>query len=109
MDSILRYKVTLPTKCHLPRMGVCVLSSFCRVQLFVTLWTVVCQAPLYMGFSRHKYWSGFSCPPPGGLPYPEIKPAFLKYPVLNGRFFFFFFFFLPLALPGKPLPGMSES
>ena len=28
----------------------CVLSRFSPVQLFVTLWTVACQAPLSMGF-----------------------------------------------------------
>ena len=26
----------------------------------VTPWTVACQAPLSMGFSRQEYWSGFS-------------------------------------------------
>ena len=26
--------------------------------LFATLWTVVCQAPLFMGFPRQEYWSG---------------------------------------------------
>ena len=26
------------------------------------------------GFSRLEYWSGFSCPPPGDLPNPEIEP-----------------------------------
>ena len=30
--------------------------------------TVAHQAPLFMGFSRHTYWSGFPCPPPGDLP-----------------------------------------
>ena len=34
------------------------LSSFRRVQLFVTLWTVVLQASLSMGFSRQEYRSG---------------------------------------------------
>ena len=29
-----------------------VLSHFSHVQLFVTPWTVACQAPLSMGFSR---------------------------------------------------------
>ena len=29
-----------------------------RVRLFVTPWTVACQAPLSMGFSRQKYWRG---------------------------------------------------
>ena len=30
------------------------------VQLFPTLWTVSCQAPLSMGFSRQEYWNGLS-------------------------------------------------
>ena len=38
-------------------MCVCMLSS---VRLFVTLWTVACQAPLSMGFSRQEYWNGLS-------------------------------------------------
>ena len=33
----------------------CVLSCLCRVQLFATLWTVDCQAPLTMGFSQQEY------------------------------------------------------
>ena len=32
--------------------------GFSQVQLFVTLWTVACQAPLPMGFFRQEYWSG---------------------------------------------------
>ena len=43
--------------------------------LFATLWTVVRQAPLSMGFSRQEYWSGLPCLPPGDLPDPGIKPA----------------------------------
>ena len=30
-----------------------------RVRLFVTPWTVVCQAPLSMEFARQEDWSGF--------------------------------------------------
>ena len=30
------------------------------------LWTVACQAPLSLGFSRQEYWSGLPRPPPGG-------------------------------------------
>ena len=41
----------LPNMCML-------LSCFSHVQLFVTLWTVACQAPVSMGFSRHEYRSG---------------------------------------------------
>ena len=44
------------------------LSCFSRVRLCVTLWTVVGQAPLSMGFSRQEYWSGLRCPSPGDLP-----------------------------------------
>ena len=49
------------------------LSCFSRVWLFATLWTVACQAPLSMGFSRQEYWSGLPCPPPGDLPDPGIE------------------------------------
>ena len=34
----------------------------------VTPWTVVHQAPLFMGFSRQEYWIGLLCPPPEDLP-----------------------------------------
>ena len=40
----------------------------------VTPWTVACQAPLSMGFSRQEYWSGLLFPPPGNLPNPGIEP-----------------------------------
>ena len=46
-----------------------------RVRLFATLWTVAYQAPPFMGFSRHEYWSGLPCPSPGDLPYPGIEPG----------------------------------
>ena len=39
----------------------CVLSHFSCVWLFATLWTVACQAPLSMGFSRQEYWRGLPC------------------------------------------------
>ena len=42
-----------------------------------SLWTVGCQAPLPVGFSRQEYWSGLPCPPPEDLPNPEIKPMSL--------------------------------
>ena len=50
----------------------CVWSHFCHVQLFVTLWTVALQVPLFMGFSKQEYWSGLSFPSPGDLPHPRI-------------------------------------
>ena len=49
-------------------------KSFSHVQLFVSPWTVACQAPPSMGFSRQEYWSGVLFPFPGDLPDPGIKP-----------------------------------
>ena len=66
---------------------VCMLNCFSHVQLFVTLQTVACQAPLSMGLSREEYWSGLLCPPPGDLPSPKIKPASLSSPALIDEFF----------------------
>ena len=51
------------------------------------LWTVACQAPLSMGFSRQEYWSGLPGPPLGNLPNPGIKPSSLMSLALAGRFF----------------------
>ena len=39
-------------------------KSFSRVPLFATPWTVACQAPPSMGFSRQEYWSGVPWPSP---------------------------------------------
>ena len=64
---------------------VCV--RFSHVLLFAILWTIACQAPLSMGFSRQEHWSGLPCPPPGDLPDPGMEPASLMSPALAGRFF----------------------
>ena len=45
-----------------------------HVQLFVTPWTVACQAPPSLGFSRQEYWSGLPCPSPVDLLDPGIEP-----------------------------------
>ena len=44
------------------------------------------QVPLSMGFSRPEYWRKYPCPPPGGLPEPWIKPAYLMSPALTSEF-----------------------
>ena len=68
-------------------LPVCVhAKSLSRVRLFVTLWTPAHQAPLFMGFSRHEYWSGLPCLPPGDLPDPGIEPTYLMSPALAGGF-----------------------
>ena len=41
----------------------------------MTPWTIDCQAPLSMRFSRQEYWSGVPFPSPGDLPDPGIEPG----------------------------------
>ncbi|XP_070659687.1 natural cytotoxicity triggering receptor 3 ligand 1 [Bos indicus] len=54
----------------------CLLERVCAhvVQLFMTLWSVVCQAPLSMEFSKQEHWNGLPFPSPGAFPNPEIEP-----------------------------------
>ena len=47
----------------------CVPSRFSHAPLFSHPWTVACQAPLSMGFSRKECWNGMPCPPPGDRTY----------------------------------------
>ena len=61
-------------------------------KLFATAWTVSCQAPPSMGFSRQEYWGGLPCPSPGDLPNPGIEPGSQT---LQADF-------LPSEPPGKP-------
>jgi len=82
--------------CLYANMYAWVLSRFSCVRLFVTPWTVACQAPVSIGFFRQEYWSGLPCPPAGDLPDPGIKPASLMSPALAGGFF-------TTESPGKPM------
>ena len=66
------------------------LSRFSCVKLCVTPWTVACQAPLFMGFSRQEYWNGLPCLPPRG---PGGGLLHLLHWQAGS---------LPLAPPGKP-------
>ena len=71
-------------------MCVCVRAhtqSHSHVQLFVTPWTLACQAPLFMGFFRQVFWSGLPLPPRGDLPNSRIKPLSLASAALAGGFF----------------------
>ena len=68
-------------------------KSLSRVRLFATPWTVACQAPLSMGFSRQEYWSGLPFPSPEALRNPGIEP---RPPALQASA-------LTSKPPGKPL------
>ena len=64
-------------------MCVCV-CTLSLVQLFVTPWTVACQAPLSMEFSRQEYWSGLPFSSSEDVSGPGIEPDLHA---LTGRFF----------------------
>ena len=59
-------------------------QSLSHVWLSVTPWTVACQAPLPMEFSRWEFWNELPFPTGGNLPDPEIE---LESPALADGFF----------------------
>ena len=63
----------------------------------MTPWTVGCQAPLSIEFSRQEYWSGLPFPSAGDLPDPGIQ---LMSPALQADS-------LPSEPPGKPLDAIN--
>ena len=81
----------------------CMLS--CAQSLQSCFWSVACQAPLSMAFSRQESWNGLSCPPPGDLLDPEIEPVSPASPVSQVDF-------LPLTHPinwGSPIDDTGFS
>ena len=82
-------------------MGVCSNLLMCCVQSLQSCPTLCdprdCspQAPLSVGFSRHEYWSGLPCPPPGDLPDSGMEPKSPVCPALQTDA-------LPLSSQGSP-------
>ena len=72
----------------------CLITQLCP--LFENPWTIVCQTPLSMGFSRQEYWHGLPFPSPGHLSHVGIESLSLASPALAGRLF-------TTAPPGKPI------
>ena len=68
-------------------------ESLSSAWLFVTPWTVACEAPLSMKFFSQEYWSGLPIPSPGDLPKPGMKPGF---PALQANS-------SPSEPPGRPV------
>ena len=66
-------------------------KSLSCARLFSIPWSVGCQAPLSVEFSRQEYWSGLLFSSPGDLPKPGIKP---RSPALQAD--------LPSEPPEKP-------
>ena len=78
--------------CECVSVCVCVCFSCSAVSNSATPWTVACQAPLFMEFSRQEYWSGLPYPPPGDLPHSGNEPG-SPAPLADS---------LPSKPPGKP-------
>ena len=57
--------------CLISSAVLCLVVQSCLT--FCDPWTIACQAPLFMGFSRQEYWSGLPCSPSGDLPNPGIQ------------------------------------
>ena len=84
-DSEINLQVVTGKDIH-SMCGVVVLIA----QLCLTLcnpWTVACQAPLSMEFSRQEYRKGLPFPTPKDLPHLGINPTSPASPSLAGRFF----------------------
>ena len=94
MGSIPGQEPGIPRVCVCVCVCVCVFVGVCeslsQVQLFATPWTVACQAPLSMEFSRKEYQTGLLFPSPGDLSDPGIEP---RSPALHAE-----------SLPSEP-PG----
>ena len=61
-------------KKEITRHVLCCAQSIHSCLTLMTPWTVAHRAPLSMGFSRQKYWSGWPFLFPGDLPNSRIKP-----------------------------------
>ena len=70
-NSVVAYSTSPVRTC----VVVVVVQSLSHVRLFSTPWTVACQVPLSMGFSRQEYWGGLPFPSPGDHPNPGIEPV----------------------------------
>ena len=88
------------------RVCVCVCVRACT-QLLSRIWlmtpqTIARQAPLFMGFLRKEYWSGFPFPSLGDLPNPGIEPMSPGSPSLQVNS-------LPLGHQGSPFMGVAKA
>ena len=72
----------------LPLLSLCMHAKSLQSSLTATLWTVVHQAPLSIGFPRQEYWRGLPSPSSGDFPDPGIETASLsEIPCMAGRLF----------------------
>ena len=65
----------------------------------MTPWTIACQAPLSMEFSKQEDQSGLLFPSPGDLPDPRIEPGSLALQADSST----------SEPPGKPIDEETET
>ena len=82
--------------CYIYLYASAVLSCFSCVQLFVTRWTVACQALLSMGFSRLEYWEWVVVPSSRGSSWPRDQTDICDSCIVGG-----FFTTEPLGKPSQ--------
>ena len=83
VHSVTESDTTAVPACLLPSGGGGLDAKLCPT--LVTPWTVACQAPLPMGFSRQECWSGLPFSSPGNQQNMQFFPN-----LFCSRFFFFF-------------------
>ena len=86
-SSSSQYKGFLQSVCVCVCVCVCAsvhVSACAQLCLTLTQWTVACQVPMSMEFSRQEYWSWLLFSSPEYLCDPGIKPTSLESLVLAG-------------------------
>ena len=81
-----------------------VLAYLSHVQLFVTPWTVACQAPLSMGILQAKILKWMPCSPPGDLSTQEFNQGLPLYRQIHYRLWASW-----VAQTVKNLPALQET
>ena len=76
----------IKTPANLPRY-IIFKQCVCVCSVTKSCLTLVCQASLSMGFSRHDYWSRLPFPPPEDLPNSGMELVSPVSAALAGRFF----------------------
>ena len=83
VDKVIRFSRVASLWISFFNISVVSAQSLSHAQLFATLWTVACQAPLSMGSSRQECWSGLPFPSPGDLPSLGIEPLSPMFPAFQ--------------------------
>ena len=78
-SSWIRWKLPLPLRKSIWRSQSESVKLLSHVRIFVTPWTVACQAPPSMRFCRQENWSMFLFYSPGYLPDPRTEPRSLTF------------------------------